>query len=142
MKNYRYLVTFADGTIAERSFQAESATAALVTLVSNSNLDGEVIASIDRLEKGDDREVAKARKTKKRPSRADRYSNAQADISQAKAEMEELRDELQNWRDNIPENMQDGQKASELDDAISELEDAINDAESAEGHDVNFPGMF
>lgn len=144
MKNYRYLVTFADGQQAERTFQAESATAALVTLVSNANLDAETIASVDLLTKGDDAAVVQARKSKKRPSRADRFSNAISNIEQSRSEIEELRDELQNWRDNLPENLQNGSKADELDEAISALEDALNDAESAAGHDgnVNFPGMF
>lgn len=47
-----------------------------------------------------------------------------------------------NWRDNIPENMQDGEKANQLDEAISNIEEFISNLESAEGVDVEFPRMI
>lgn len=75
-------------------------------------------------------------------SRADRYSAAQGCISEGRSEMESLRDELQDWYDNLPESFQGGEKGDALQTAISELEDAIGEAESAEGHDVEFPGMY
>lgn len=75
-------------------------------------------------------------------SRSERYGLAQSMVSDGKMEMESLREELQDWKDNLPENLQDSDKASQLEDAISSLDDVINDCENAEGHDVDFPGMF
>jgi hypothetical protein len=144
VSSHKFLITFADGQIEER-FVSDTdplqAMAGLIIQLANAT-PAPSVASIDLMQKGDTPELVKARKTKKRPSRADRFSNAQGEISTAKAEIEELRDELQNWRDAIPENLQDGTKANELDDAISELENVIGDLENAEGYDVNFPGMF
>jgi DNA repair exonuclease SbcCD ATPase subunit len=69
----------------------------------------------------------------KRKSRADRYSDAQGNVSQAKSDAEDLRDELQNWRDGLPENLSNGSKAEQLDEAISNLDTFIQSAEEAEG---------
>jgi hypothetical protein len=63
-------------------------------------------------------------------SRADRLSDAQAIV-------EGLRDELQEWRDNLPDNMQDGQKAQDLDEAITNLDNVIEAVEN-----VEFPSMM
>lgn len=82
------------------------------------------------------------RKTKRHPSRADRYSEAVSKIEDGKAEMEELRDELQNWLDNMPEGLRNGDKASTLEESISILDDAINQAEEAAGNEPEFPGMM
>jgi hypothetical protein len=81
-------------------------------------------------------------KGKKRPSRSDRFQHAVDLVSDARSEAEELKEELESWRENLPENLQDGNKACELDDAMSELDDFISDCETAEGHDVCFPSMF
>lgn len=75
-------------------------------------------------------------------SRADRFANAQGNISEAKGEVEGLRDELQNWLDGMPENLQQGQKAEAIESAIEELETVITSLEEAEGAGVEFPGMY
>jgi uncharacterized phage infection (PIP) family protein YhgE len=75
-------------------------------------------------------------------SRADRYSEAQSQVSDAKGEMESLRDELQEWLDNLPDNFRDGDKGQDLESAIGQLEDSINGCETVESIDVDFPGMY
>lgn len=75
-------------------------------------------------------------------SRSDRFSDAQGLVDEAKCEFESLRDELQEWHDNLPENLQDGEKAYQLDSVVSELDDVINQCEEVTGAEVEFPGMF
>jgi predicted RNase H-like nuclease (RuvC/YqgF family) len=74
-------------------------------------------------------------------SRCDRLSAAIAD---AQSEVEELKQELESWKENLPENLQDGQKAQELDAAIEQLDEVISalDEASASADSVEFPGMF
>lgn len=75
-------------------------------------------------------------------TRADRFSFAQAKISEALAEVQSLKEELESWRDNLPENLQGGSKADELDTAISELYEMESWLEDCEGKDVSFPSMM
>lgn len=75
-------------------------------------------------------------------SRADRFSAVQSLIGDARAECEEIKDELEQWKDNLPDNLQDSEKAQQLDDAISELDTIVSNLEDAEGASVEFPGMM
>lgn len=75
-------------------------------------------------------------------SRSDRWEEAVNQIGAAKDTAEQLRDELQEWLDNLPENLQQSNKADELQSAIDELEEAISELESAEGHSPEFPSMM
>jgi len=75
-------------------------------------------------------------------SRSARFDEAMELISDAKSTGEELKDELQEWKDSLPENLQDGQKASELDEAINQLDSFISSCENVEGESVEFPNMF
>lgn len=75
-------------------------------------------------------------------SRAKRFEEIQGNISEQKAGLEELRDELQNWLDNMPENLQNGQKAEEIQTAIDELENIISSIEEIEMTEIVFPGMY
>lgn len=81
--------------------------------------------------------------TRKEPadSRSDRFTDAQGLVDDAHTEFESLRDELQEWRDNMPENLQDGEKANQLDDVISELDDVISSCEEVTDAGVEFPGV-
>jgi ATP-dependent protease HslVU (ClpYQ) peptidase subunit len=78
----------------------------------------------------------------KNPSRWERFEVAMSDVSDAKTMVEELRNELQSWRDNLPENLQDGEKASQLDEAIQSLETVIEGLDQAESESPEFPSMF
>lgn len=78
----------------------------------------------------------------KHKSRARRYEEAMGNLEAARSECEELKDELESWRDNLPENMQDGEKACQLDEAIDALDTVVCAFEEIEGTDVEFPGMF
>ena len=80
--------------------------------------------------------------SKKNPSRAERFSQAQQQVSDAGYTIQELTEELQNWLDNLPENLQSSNKASMLEDAISNLEECKGYLEDAENVSVDFPGMF
>lgn len=84
------------------------------------------------------------KKSKKQPSRADRAADIINQLDQSYNETEELREELQNWLDNMPENLQQGQKAQELEEAIGELESASSSIDEAKSslEGTNFPGMF
>lgn len=75
-------------------------------------------------------------------SRSDRFGEIKQSIEDAKSDTEELRDELQSWHDNLPENLQDGEKAEELQTAIDALEECINSLEEAAGIEVDFPSMM
>lgn len=75
-----------------------------------------------------------------RKSRAQRFSDVKDKVTEAKEAMETLRDELQSWLDNMPENLQDGQKAAELQETIDALDDVISNLEDAENADIEFPG--
>ncbi len=71
-------------------------------------------------------------------SRADRWAEAQAELEQGKSIAEELRDELREWLDGLPDNLQNGDKAGELDEAIGALDEVVD----LEIPDVDFPGMY
>ena len=82
-------------------------------------------------------------------SRADRLSAAESDLesalSDAKDAVEELKGEMEEWRDSIPENLQNGDKAQEVNDAISELEslaDELDNLTLPDFSSVSFPSMF
>jgi len=78
-------------------------------------------------------------RVKPNKSRAHRFSEALDDVRAGQEAIVELRDELQEWRDNIPENLEDGEKAEQLDTAI----DALTAFEEIEVEvDVEFPTMF
>ena len=82
---------------------------------------------------------ARVTKVNQHPSRAARFSEALDRIRHGQEDLVELRDELQTWRDNLPENLEDGQKAEQLDIAI----DQLTEFEEIEGDvDVDFPTMF
>lgn len=75
-------------------------------------------------------------------SRADRLSEAEAEVSNAASTVEELRDELQEWHDNLPESLQGGGKGDELNDAIQELETIKDNLEQIDFGSVSFPAMY
>jgi hypothetical protein len=52
---------------------------------------------------------------------------------------------MEEWRDSIPENLQNGDKAQEVNDAISELEslaDELDNLTLPDFSSVSFPSMF
>lgn len=77
-------------------------------------------------------------------SRADRLSEAEALVTDAKSAVEELRDEIQNWYDSLPENLQQSEKANQLEECVSNLDDLCSSLEDAESNfgNVEFPGMY
>ncbi len=85
---------------------------------------------------------AVANKHKPATSRADRFSEAQSSLADAKSGAEMLKEELEEWKNNLPENLQDGDKASQLENAINQLEEFVDACDTAEGVDVEFPSMM
>ena len=75
-------------------------------------------------------------------SRSQRFSDALSNVAVAREDIDGLREELQNWLDNMPENLQDGEKANQLQEAIDALETVISSLEEAEGESIDFPGMM
>jgi len=75
-------------------------------------------------------------------SRADRFAEAKSLVSAAHSQAEALRDELQEWRDGMPLNLQQGDKAQEIETAIEELGLFFNALDEADGVEVEFPGMY
>ena len=80
----------------------------------------------------------------RRKSRKERFQEVVKNIDDARGATEELIDELQNWRDSLPENLQDGEKADQLDEAIGNLENVLANLLDAveEGETVEFPRMI
>ena len=54
----------------------------------------------------------------------------------------ELASELEEWKSSLPENLQNGEKASQIDDAISNLENLADNIEAIDGDNVEFPSMY
>lgn len=83
-----------------------------------------------------------AEKIQRGPSRADRLSDAEGLVAEAKGIVEELKDEMDAWKEGMPENLQNSDKASEVDDAVSELESLYEALDGVSFDGVTFPGMF
>ena len=82
-------------------------------------------------------------------SRADRlaeaFENFESALDDAKSVVEELKDEMQSWYDSIPENLQQGDKANEVQEAIDALDNLASELDSTDlpsFGDVSFPSMF
>lgn len=90
---------------------------------------------------GKDVPIHSVEKLKTAESRADRLGEAEGSLEDAKSVVSELKDEMQEWFDSIPENLQQGQKASEVQEAIDALESLEGDLENIQ-FDVSFPGMY
>lgn len=75
-------------------------------------------------------------------SRADRLAQIEGDIADCVSEIESLRDEMQEWHDSIPENLQDGDKASEVQESIDALEEAITSIQDIDLTGISFPSMM
>lgn len=75
-------------------------------------------------------------------SRAERFAEAQSQVSDAKNEIESLIDELEQWRNNLPENLQQGEKADTIGTAVDELETCREQLAEVESASVDFPSMF
>lgn len=86
-------------------------------------------------------ETVKPKKPKYQ-SRSARFQAVIDSIDSAKSDIETLKEELENWLDNMPENLQDGQKASELQEAIDALDDIVSNLEDVVDTEVTFPSMF
>ncbi len=77
-------------------------------------------------------------------SRADRLVLAIQDAQDAVSEIESLKEEIEAWKDGLPENLQQGQKASDLEECFDALTSICEQLDSAitEGEQVSFPGMY
>lgn len=86
--------------------------------------------------------AAQVRKEPTINSRADRLGDAEGTMQDAAQLVEELRDEMQEWYDSIPENLQNGDKANEVQETIDALESLHDEIEGVDFGSVSFPGMF
>lgn len=86
--------------------------------------------------------AAQVRKEPTVESRADRLDEAAGTLQDAAQLVEELKDEMQEWYDSIPENLQNGDKANEVQEAIDALEALHDEIEGIDFSSVSFPGMF
>lgn len=59
-----------------------------------------------------------------------------------KTYVDDLKQELEDWKDNIPENLQDGEKAGEIESAIDELENLSSALEDLDFGSVEFPSAM
>ena len=75
-------------------------------------------------------------------SRAERLSEAQGLVSEAMEIVSALRDEMEQWYDSIPENLQEGNKALEVQEAQDALDAIHSDLEAIDFDGVSFPGMY
>jgi hypothetical protein len=76
------------------------------------------------------------------PTRAERLQEAAGMIDEAKSIVQELQEEMQNWYDNMPENLQNSDKASQIQEAADALDGILNSLEEADCDSVEFPGMY
>jgi flagellar biosynthesis chaperone FliJ len=81
-------------------------------------------------------------KVEKIESRADRLSEAENMVQSAAEIVEELKGELEDWVGNLPENLQNGDKADQLNSAIDALDTLHDELENADFSSVEFPGMY
>lgn len=99
-------------------------------------------AKVARLFADQDDMEAAVRKVELATSRSARFDEAESDLEGVKATVGELKDELETWKDSLPENLQDGQKADEIQSAIDELESLDSALEGVDWPSIEFPGMY
>lgn len=75
-------------------------------------------------------------------SRVDRFANVVSALEDCYADVEVLKSELEDWLGNLPENLQDGDKAQELEAAIEALGEMADEIETAKDREVEFPAAF
>jgi hypothetical protein len=75
-------------------------------------------------------------------SRADRLAVIANDVANSASDVEELKAELEEWLEALPENLQNGDKASELQEAIDQLEELKSNLEDVDFSSVSFPSMM
>lgn len=75
-------------------------------------------------------------------SRADRLGEVERTVDDAKSTVEELKDEMQNWYDSLPENLQNGDKADQIQSCIDELENLSGALDDLDFSSVEFPEMM
>lgn len=75
-------------------------------------------------------------------SRATRYVEIKESVSNSLSSAEDLKQELESWLENIPDNLQNSEKAEQLQSAIDELDNFINTLSEAVEIEVEFPTMF
>ena len=77
-------------------------------------------------------------------SRSDRLTEAMNAVQDAQNEIEQLKDELEEWKENMPENLQDGDKAQEIDEAMEGLEELYGQLDDAKtkADEICFPSAF
>lgn len=83
----------------------------------------------------------RAEKVNDHPSRADRLAEAEEQVTDAATTVRELADEMEAWYDSIPENLQNGDKASQVEEAkdlLTELADTLENCDFS----VDFPAMM
>lgn len=87
-------------------------------------------------------ESISATKIEDSPSRADRLSAAESLVEQARSVLDDLKSEMEEWHDNIPENLQQGDKAQEVQEAIDGLDTLCTEMEALDFGGVTFPSAF
>lgn len=75
-------------------------------------------------------------------SRADRLQDARQSVEDATSDVEQLQQEMQDWYDSIPENLQQGEKANQVEEAANALETLHDELDNIDWDSVEFPGMF
>lgn len=76
-------------------------------------------------------------------SRQARLDEASVMVEDAAQIVSELHDEMQEWYDSIPENLQQGEKANEVEEEREALETLKDELEGVDFTSAsNFPGMF
>lgn len=88
--------------------------------------------------------TGKVVKIERAPSRADRLAEASGLVQDAMSEVEDLHSEIESWKDGLPENLQNGDKASELEECAAALDTIKDNLDSVmdEMGQVSFPGMY
>lgn len=117
---------------------------ATYTITAN-NVEGARKASIEKkLRKafGKDADIFTVEKDRSPESRQGRLDAILEDVHSNADDVRELHDELEKWKNNLPENLQDSDKAQQLENAMDNLNNLADEIEAIDGDSIEFPGMY
>ena len=75
-------------------------------------------------------------------TRTERLTEAENLVAGALSIVEELHAEMESWYDGMPENLQQGDKASQVEEARDALDEIKSALEEVDMSSVSFPGMM
>jgi predicted translin family RNA/ssDNA-binding protein len=113
----------------------------------HAQIDGSYIKSVEKrlreaFPDSEERKLFLVTKEVVAESRQDRLNEAETKWDDAKSIVEELKGEMEEWHESIPENLQDGEKANEVQECIDALDNLYGEMDNISFSDISFPGMY